>query len=325
MGARQPPKKEQPTRIVLKMLVVVILVLGVGIVIWRETTHQRIPLVERDRVAALGLDPDVLITVNGRTLYVVERTTGDVPVLLFHDVDIAGSVVFDDLVAAIDGDASAVAVDLPGFGLSQRIPEEGAPHTVAQMGRDLVAVIETRFDGPVVVAGVGLGGEVAAEIAATRPDLVSGLVMIDVDFWRKDGWRERSQRLPFVGKAMTFRHETSGGSAHRTWSPYCDRGGWCPSLEQQGRRLVTAAIVGSTDSVNSFHRTPRSSFVPDDLNLITAPTVYVWSSNGSVPRSSVDRIEAAIPGMTVSEVAVYQAHVEAADQVAAAIATVVSR
>src|SRR5690606_10342943 len=115
---------------------------------------------------------------------------------------------------------------------STRTREPGTAHTVAQMGRDIAAVIEERFDGPVVLAGVGLGGEVAAEVAATHQELVSGLVLVDVDFWREEGWRERSQRLWLVGHAMTFRYETSGGSARSTWAPYCGEGGWCPTADQ---------------------------------------------------------------------------------------------
>lgn len=173
-----------------------------------------------------------------------------------------------------------------------------------------------------VLAGVGLGGEVAAEVAATHQELVSGLVLVDVDFWREEGWRERSQRLWLVGHAMTFRYETSGGSARSTWAPYCGDGGWCPTTDQAQRRSITASIAGSTDSINAFWRTPRASFVPNDLNLITAPTIYVWSTKGRVPRTSVDEIGDAIGQMTVEEVEVFQAHLEAADRVAAAIARV---
>lgn len=325
MGARQPPKREQPTRIILKMVVLVVLLFGVGTVIWAETIHSRIPLIERDNVDALGLEPAVFTTVNGRTLYVVDRTAGSVPVLLLHDVDVAGSVVMDGVVEAVGDDIRLVTADLPGFGLSQRIPEQGTPHTVAQMARDLILVIENRFTDPVVVAGVGLGGEVAAEIAATRGDLVRGLVLVDVDFWKNDTWRQRSQRLPWIGRANTFNHETSGNSAAENWAPFCAEGGWCPTSDQVGRRGITASIRGTTDSINAFHRTPRSSFVPDDLDLISVPTVYVWSANGTVPRSSVDRIDAEIAGMTITEANVFQAHLETPAQVGAAIADVINR
>lgn len=322
MGARQPPKAEKSSRIFIKMFFVALLVFGAGVAIWTTASNDRISLIERENIIDLRLDPAVLSTVNGRTLYIAERTTGGRPVILLHDIDVAGSVTFDGVIEAIGGDLSVVTIDLPGFGLSHRTPEPGAPHTVAQMARDLAAVLEDRFDGPVVIAGVGLGGEVASEIAATRGELVSGLVLVDVDFWANEGWRERSQRLPFIGNAMTFRHEGLGRAGLEIWAPYCSKGGWCPSAEQTARRSITASLAGTTESINSFRRTPRASFVPDDLDLITVPTVYVWSSKGPVPRSSVDRLGNAIGSMAVVDVDVFQAHLESPGRVADAIAQV---
>lgn len=300
------------------MLFVALLAMGAGVAVWNTTSNDRIDLVEDETIIDLRIDPSFLVTVNGRTLYVAERTTGSGPVILLHDADVAGSVTLDEVVTAVGADRSVVTIDLPGFGLSQRIPEPGSPHTVAQMARDIAAVIETEFQSAILM-GVGLGGEVAAEVAATRPELVDGLVLIDVDFWRSDSWRERSQRLPFISKAMTFHYETSGRSALASWSPYCDQGGWCPTADQAARRNITASLENSTASINGFRNTPRSSFVPDDLDQIVAPTVYVWSTNGAVPKTSIDRISAAIDGMTVIEVAVFQAHLEAAVLVAEAL------
>jgi pimeloyl-ACP methyl ester carboxylesterase len=215
-----------------------------------------------------------------------------------------------------------VTLDLPGFGLSERIPEPGEHHTVGDMAALVVEVIDVRYGTPAVLAGVGLGGLVAAEVAVIRPDVVEGLVMIDVDFSRVDGWRERLQRLPFLGRAVTYTYETSGSLAGTTWAPHCEEGGWCPTEAQVGKRQVIASIADSTDSIHAFRNTPASSLVPSDLDQITAPTVYVWSTRGSVPESSVEMIGVEIPHMEVIEADTWMAHVEAPEVVVAAIETV---
>ncbi len=324
MPGLTPPVKEEPKRLFLKMLVVVVLITGAGVMIWSTSVDQRISLTESAMLGDLGITPEVLTRVEGFNIYAVDRTNGTVPVVLLHDMDISGSVTLDALVESVGGDTRVVTIDLPGFGLSQRIPEPGPQHTVASMGRTVAAVISERYSVPVVVAGVGLGGEVAAEVAATRPELVRGLVMIDVDFWRNEGWSVRVQRFPFIGRSMTFQNEVSPAAPSTGWAPYCDRGGWCPTPAQHERRRLAATISNSTSSVNAFRHTPRASFVPEDLDLITAPTIYVWSTKGPVPRSSVEEIEKAISSFSLIEIEAFQVHLEDPTAVASAIASVIA-
>ena len=72
------------------------------------------------------------------------------------------------------------------------------------MAEEVSDVIQQSFGQPAVVAGIGLGGEVAAEIAVTHPDLVAGLVMLDVDFFKPRAWDQLVERLPWVGIAATY-------------------------------------------------------------------------------------------------------------------------
>lgn len=319
MPPPKPLQEEKPFRLFSRFLVLVVLMFVAGAAIWNVTTEQRIPLIENRSVSSLNLDPAVIAQVGDLSIYVAERTRGSVPVVVLHDVDVSGSVVFDGLVASVGDDARMVTVDLPGFGLSTRLPQEGSHHTAASMSAVVAQVIEDRFEGPVVLFGVGFGGEVAAEVAATRQSLVRGLVLVDVDFWRRDTSRERYQRLPWFGPQMTFTYETTGRSAERTWAPHCGEGGWCPTPSQIARRQVTATIANSTPSIHAFRNTPRASLVPDDLDRITAPTTYIWSKRGVVSQGSVDRIRAEVSQLEVVELDVFQSHLERPEAVAQVI------
>jgi pimeloyl-ACP methyl ester carboxylesterase len=79
-----------------------------------------------------------------------------------------------DGVAAL---TEVIAYDRPGLGASPAVVgERGLP----ALADDLAHVIMTgRIRGPAVVVGHSLGATVARQLAATRAELVSGLVLID--------------------------------------------------------------------------------------------------------------------------------------------------
>jgi pimeloyl-ACP methyl ester carboxylesterase len=65
-----------------------------------------------------------------------------------------------------------VAMDLPGHGaLADR------PFSMAAASQELARVIESAAGGSAIVVGLSLGGYVGMDLAATRPDLVRGLVL----------------------------------------------------------------------------------------------------------------------------------------------------
>ncbi len=319
-GLRPPPKQETTSRVFLRMLFLIVLVVGVGTAIWTEVTKDRIGLIEDVALEDLEIDP--VLTAKGTSLNVVREGEGDVPVVLLHDVDIAGGVTWDGVVDGLGPRFAVMRVDLPGFGLSERVPTEGTRHTVASMAEEVSDVIRQTYGEAVVIAGVGLGGEVGAEIAATQPDLVSGLVMVDVDFYKPQSWVEIAEKLPWIGTAATYALETAGPFADDRWAPGCGAGGWCPSTSQIQARDLAETIVDTSESLNAFRRTPAASQVPSKLGEIAAPTQYLWSQSGDVSRESVDRIQAAMPSAAFEVVPeAWRAHLDSPEKVAAAISS----
>ncbi len=317
---RPPPKADAPSRVAARFVGLIILLMLAGSAIWAVVTGQRIDLIEV--VTTDDLDRTEVVTSDGTALNIVQEGSGAVQVVLLHDVDVAGGILWDEVVNALGEEVTALRIDLPGFGLSDRVPAEGSKHTVAVMAEMVSEVVSGRFDGPVVFAGVGLGGEVAAEIGVIHPELVSGLVMVDVDFEKSDGWVEMLEKLPFYGRSVTFSFEGAGPFAAGRWAPNCEAGGWCPTLQQVEGRDLAETVANTSESMRGFRRTPAASVVPSKLNEITAPTYFVWSQEGDVPRESVDLIIEVLPDMQVEVVPVWKAHLEAPDVVANAILTV---
>ena len=297
-----------------------ILAVTAGLIIFAATTNQRIDLTEDLRAVTLELsNPSEM---EGLTINVVEDAGGSVPVVLLHDADVTGGLILSDVSASLPDPYAGVRVDLPGFGYSDRIVSEGPGHTVAGIAEVVAGVLEERFSSGVLVAGVGLGGEVGAELAVTYPHLVAGLVMVDVDFWGGDSFETTLQGAPWVGRAATYTWETGGRFSIDNWMPYCEVGGWCASPEQLAERALIVTIEGTTDSFHGFRRTAEAASAPANLADITAPTAYVWSTSGEVPPETVDRLGEEIASLTVIESSSYQAHLEDPATVVSAVAAV---
>ncbi|MEX0796063.1 MAG: alpha/beta hydrolase [Acidimicrobiia bacterium] len=318
-GLQAPPKEDTPARIAARMAVLVVLLIMFAIFIWAAVTNQQIPLVEDLRPDAVGgLEFEVT---ERATFRVDDRGDGETPVFLLHDVNLAGGALFESLVNSLEGQARTVAVDLPGFGFSTRFPFDGPVHTVSGMAERLIPVIEARSGGPVVLVGVGMGGKIAAELAASRPDLVAGLVMIDVDFYDDHaGWVQAFERMPWLGTAVTHAFEVSGAFSDSSRHPYCEEGGHCLTLEQSRVRDLAEEIAGTSHSLQAFRSTPAAAIVPSRFVDITAPTVVVWSTKGKVSEESIDRLIEGVAGASLETVDAFEAVHEAPDRIAALIA-----
>jgi pimeloyl-ACP methyl ester carboxylesterase len=320
MSLQSPPKEDSPSRTVRRFLVLLLLALAAGVVIYTTLTSQRID--QTENIRASGLELASTVEVGGLTIHLIEDAEEGTPVVFLHGVDVTGGMTLAGLSAALDDSLRGIRVDLPGFGYSDRLPSVGPGHTAAGMADTVAAVLEERFTVPVIVVGVGFGGEVGADLALTHPDLVSGLVLVDTDFWSSPSLEITLERLPFVGRAATYTWETGGRLAVSNWSPHCEAGGWCPDEAQLAERSVIVAIEDTTDSLHAFRRTPEAALGPANLSDIPAPMAFVWSTRGEVPEESLDRINEETGGVTVFESSSFQAHLEDHDSVLSAIEAV---
>jgi 3-oxoadipate enol-lactonase len=83
----------------------------------------------------------------------------------------------------------AVAWDMPGYGHSAPIE----PYTFKGLAQSCIALIETLKCGDVVLLGHSMGGMVAQEVVARRPELVSKLILCGTSpaFGKSDGQWQR--------------------------------------------------------------------------------------------------------------------------------------
>lgn len=75
-------------------------------------------------------------------------------------------------------DRPALAIDLPGHGHSSHRDDAGYHPRANAVA--VAAMIDAVVGGPIVLIGMSLGGLTATSLAASRPDLVRSLIIVDI-------------------------------------------------------------------------------------------------------------------------------------------------
>jgi len=119
------------------------------------------------------------LTAGDTQLRAVRAGTGDTTLLLLHGFGeslFTWRSIFDQLATR----HRVVAVDLPGFGGSGK-PD--GPYTLDAMTGRLSDFIDRWIDGPLLVVGHSMGGELTASLALARPDRIGAAVLIAPAGW----------------------------------------------------------------------------------------------------------------------------------------------
>lgn len=112
--------------------------------------------------------------IDGRMLHVRQRETGRpaTPLVMLHGLAVSHRYLMPT--ARRLGPRPVYLPDLPGFGLSGKPP---AALDVPAHARAVAAWLDRQDFGPAAVLGHSFGAQVAVELAVTRPDLVTSLIL----------------------------------------------------------------------------------------------------------------------------------------------------
>jgi pimeloyl-ACP methyl ester carboxylesterase len=116
-------------------------------------------------------------------------------VVLFHETPVS-SAEYESVMRELARDRVAIALDTPGFGMSD--PISNGPVGIADYAKVLGTVLDRLADRdrPVAVFGFHTGAAVALEIALQRPDRVDVLMLGGVPFRSPEERAERLAKLP---------------------------------------------------------------------------------------------------------------------------------
>jgi len=200
---------------------------------------------------------------NGRVL--AERIGGSpARVVALHGWGRTGS----DFVAVLAG-LDGLAIHLPGFGPTA-VPDE--VWGTDDYARAVAEAIEPL--GPVVVVGHSFGGRIAVRLAASRPELVSALVLTGAPLVRL---------TPPSTPTVAFRIVRS-----------LNRLGVIPDrvLESRRKKFGSADYNAAQGIMRDILVKTVNENYDDDLARITAPTWLVWGENDTAAPTAAGKVAA---------------------------------
>ena len=267
----------------------VLVVLGVAAAAW----YDRPPVTPGSWLAGAGLEARHE-TVDGRRLRFVRAGSGTA-VVLIHGF---GSSIYTwkDLIPALAARHDTIALDLPGFGESDR----PADLSLEDLPRAVIGLMDRLGIERVALVGNSMGGATAAIVAATAPGRVSRLVLLDAA-----GFNMEPQAMPRLARVTM------------SWA--------APGLGLlPGKRLVVEASLrqvfhddafvtpervseylaptqrpGTFAALRSFGSSlgGRPEAVTAALGGIRAPTLVIWGAEDRwIPLAHADRFVAGIAG-----------------------------
>ena len=124
-----------------------------------------------------GLPDTATVTVDGKRIRVRcggTGTPGTGAVVMIHGIG-RSLEDWDDQAALLGDETRWIAVDIPGFGLSDPADRVTVPDTAALLWKTLDALGETA----VHLVGNSLGGALSMEMTAQRPDEVASVALVD--------------------------------------------------------------------------------------------------------------------------------------------------
>ena len=200
-------------------------------------------------------------------------------VLLVHGVGENAAADWSLVERALAGRYRVLTVDLPGFGRSSHANKLYSPERYAQFLREVVVQIA---GGPVLLVGHSMGGAVCLRFAATSPELVRRLALVDVagvlhrEAFVSHVVRQQVSRLGSYGRWL-LPHAQRGGERLMGVS---DRLGLRPgaALRSAASRLALlggnpSRIAGLALMVDALGAT---------LELVRAETLLIWGTDDPI-------------------------------------------
>ncbi len=106
----------------------------------------------------------------------IRQGNGGIPVVFLHGFD-SSIFEFRRIIPIISQHTEVWAIDLLGFGFTERLPD--CPFSPTSIRTHLEAFWQTKIQQPIILVGVSMGGAAAIEFTLNHPAAVHKLVLVD--------------------------------------------------------------------------------------------------------------------------------------------------
>ena len=218
---------------------------------------------------------------------------GELPTLVFANSLGTDLRVWDALLPHLGRRFRAIRYDKRGHGLTDAT---AAPYTMAQLGTDLARLLDFLGVRAAIVCGLSIGGLVAQQLAATRPELVRGLILMDTahkvgtaELWQQRIDAVEGGGIDGIAAAILERWFTP---AFRRERPE-ELAGWRNMLT----RTLVAGYAGCCAAIRDADLTATTA-------RLAVPTLcLVGDQDGATPPPLVRELAGLVPGARFHEIA----------------------
>ena len=242
-----------------------------------------------------GQPPSTFIDVGGTRAHVRDEGKADaMPLMLIHG-SLGSLQMWDGWVAELKDRYRLISVDLPGHGLTG--PWARGDYTIEAYADFIEVLADTLQLDRFAIAGHSMGGAVAWTFAATRPERVSHLILVDAAAYPREGeaptWRTRLARAPVIGDiGIYFKPERM--VRHALKEIYAD-----PAMVTPERVRRFAELQRFPGNRKATLQRPRTQepLDPTPLKRLDVPTLIIWGAQDRwVPVADAFRLQTDIKG-----------------------------
>ena len=227
-----------------------------------------------------------------------EAVPGDLPILVLHGWG-AHIEAVAPILAALEGDADVIALDLPGFGESEPPPDAW---DVDSYARFIIHFLDEMAVERAHLVGHSHGGRVSIALAADEPERVGRLLLVDAaGIPPKRGWRYRRR----VAVAKLGRLIGKLGSPGR-------------GLQDRMRaRVASRDYLEASEAMRGTFRAVIAADLGERLPRVRSSTLLVWGDqDDDTPLWMGRRMEELLPdaGLVVLEGAGHYSYADSPGQ-----------
>jgi len=261
-----------------------------GVALWAYAPDlPRDYLIER-----YGQPPSSFIDVGGTRAHVRDEGKADaMPLLLIHG-SLGSLHMWDGWVAELKDRYRLISVDLPGHGLTGAWPR--GEYTIEAYTDFIEVLADTLQLDRFAIAGHSMGGAVAWSFAATRPERISHLILVDASAYPSEGeapLRTRLTRAPLIGDiGIYFKPDWMVRRA--LMEIYADPAMVTPDRVRRFGELQRFPGNRPATLLRARNQDPLD---PTPLRRLDVPTLIIWGAQDRwVPVADAFRLQGSIKG-----------------------------